>query len=118
MDQFFSGRRLRCCLLFTLSWLSGGGLATLSRLTLDRAGTFAFLADDGNLPSATTDPFAINNAGSQLVFAVEPASAGADGKLPTITINTDDISGNLVSRPFHISRNNARTWLGVRYFHL
>lgn len=73
------------------------GMTNFTNLTLNRAGTYTLSASDGTLPSVTTTSFVVTYVSPQLVFATGLGNAMAGKKFSTITIDTDDIDGNLTA---------------------
>ena len=81
----------------TLTVLTVNGVADFDNLTLNRAGTFTLSASDGSAPKVVTNSFAVTYAGPQLVFSGEPANATAGGKLSSITVETVNTTGNVIT---------------------
>lgn len=73
------------------------GIASFDDLTVDRAGSYTFMASDGNLPSVTTDSFTVTYSGPQLVFAQQSTTATAGAKTLSFSIVTDDTAGNILT---------------------
>jgi len=76
---------------------AAGGVATISGLAIDTAGTYTITVSDGALDAATVDSFVVNpGAATKLVFDEEPGN-GAPGTLGEVTVDVQDAFGNLVT---------------------
>jgi len=77
------------------------GVATFSGVYLNTAGTYKFLATDGALTTATSNPFLISNAAgpaAKLAFIQEPENTASGAPItPSVTVDVEDSSGNLVT---------------------
>lgn len=81
----------------TLSVVPNNGVATFPDLSLDRpAAGYTLVASSTGLPSATSNPFIINNPATQLAFGTQPATGQARKVLGAFTVEVHDVSGNLV----------------------
>ncbi|MGA3068353.1 MAG: hypothetical protein ABSF29_16025, partial [Tepidisphaeraceae bacterium] len=83
----------------TLTVSAVDGVATISDVTIDTAGTYTLTATDGALTSATSARFTVAPAAAeQLVFVQQPTSTNAGSTInPAVTVDVEDQFGNLVS---------------------
>ena len=82
----------------TATQAASAGVATLSGLSLDKAGTYTLQATDGKLTAATTQNISINaSAAAKLVFTTEPSGGTAGTTLPAFAVSVEDSSGDVLS---------------------
>jgi hypothetical protein len=79
---------------------ASGGVATFSGVTLDVAGNYELRAGDGNLNSATSNPFVVSSTGivTKLVVAHQQTAATKNGDAAiSLTLLAEDQFGNVVN---------------------
>ena len=85
----------------TLTAATVGGEATLSKVSIDKAGSgYTLVATASGLTSAKSSAFNITvGAATKLVFSVQPSSAKAKVAIsPAIKVQVQDAGGNLVTK--------------------
>jgi uncharacterized repeat protein (TIGR03803 family) len=81
----------------TTSTTAVGGIATFTGLSIQQAGNFLIAANNGVVPTVTTNSFTISAAAaSQLVFTQQPTSATAGQSIGTVGVSVEDAFGNVV----------------------
>ena len=80
----------------TVSAAASGGIATLSNVILDKAGSYTLKFSDGTLTKATSLSFTVSAAAaSQLALVNQPSNATAGVAIsPAITVAVQDMYGN------------------------
>src|SRR5205807_1958121 len=75
------------------------GVASLSNLSLDKAGTgYTLAASSTGLTSVTSNAFNVSSgAASALVFSSQPGNAAAGASVPGIQVTVQDTFGNTVT---------------------
>ncbi|HEV3298069.1 MAG TPA: malectin domain-containing carbohydrate-binding protein [Planctomycetaceae bacterium] len=74
------------------------GIATLSNLVFDRAGSYSLVASDGTLTKATTGTITVSAAtAAKLAFKHVPATGTAGKVLGSVKVAVEDRFGNIVT---------------------
>jgi uncharacterized repeat protein (TIGR03803 family) len=82
----------------TASVSASGGVATFTGLSLQQSGSHTLTAADGSLTSAISNSFNIAAAAAaMLVFVQQPTDTAAGQAIGMVTVNFEDLYGNLVT---------------------
>jgi autotransporter-associated beta strand protein len=83
----------------TVTVAASGGVAMLSNVVLDTAGSYTLTASDGSLTSATSNSFTVTPAAAaKVAYGVQPSDVIAGvANSPSITVAVEDQFGNIVT---------------------
>jgi hypothetical protein len=74
------------------------GVAIFNGISVSKPGSYKLIISDGTLTTASSNTFTVTAAGpTNLSFAQQPLNTPLGVVLPTITVNVNDASGNIVA---------------------